>query len=307
MKNQRGIGLEIEFQIVDKDSHIPVSTINEIPSIVFIQEMISKISKSYSPYIHAEQVSVLCEITSDVNFTLMNSYAQIQQIEFDINSKILQYFNLQLLARPVVKSKFEIVPASLDPNSRSHQLFNQWGEDQIIKTAICSMQINDSFIMRPFIDAENQLDFLRKQILCYQTNIDKYLSLNSGFTFNGQNRIEISTELLWGVKSSSFEFYGFQIDDLMMPSKVDNNLDVLKWMLAHNQINLDDHQLKSMDQHAVLQMINPKNVHGYFKFKFDPRNLDKDWILEHRFLDASTSIENAQRFHEVYYNDLECI
>jgi len=307
MKSQRGIGLEIEFQIVDKDTHNPVSTINELPSIVYIQEMISRMSKSYSQYIHAEQVSVLCEITSDVNFTLLNSYAQIQQIESDINSKILQYFNLQLLARPVVKSKFEIVPASLDPKSRSHQLFNDWGEDQIMKTAICSMQINDSVIMPSYVDAKDQLDFLRRQILCYQANIDKYLNLNSGFTFNGQNRIEISKELLWAVKSSSFEFYGFQIDDLMMPSKVDNNLDVLKWMLAHNQINLNNDQLKSMDHHDVLQMINPKNVHGYFKFKFDPRNFDKDWILEHRFLDASTSIENAQRFHEVYYNDLECI
>ena len=307
MKNQRGIGLEIEFQIVDKNTHIPVPTINGVPSIVYIQDKISQMSRVYKDYIHAEQVSVLCEITSDVHLTSFNSFSQIQQIANDINLRILKSFNLELLARPVVKSKFDIVPSSFDTNSRSYQLFNQWGEDQIIKTAICSMQINDSFIMPSHVDAEDQLNFIRKQILCYQTHIDKYLQLNSGFTFGGQTRMDICKDLLWSVKSESFEFYNFEINDLMMPSKVDNNFDILKWMLAHNQIHIPCNQLNTMDQEEVLKMVNPKNVHGYFKFKFDPTNFDKDWILEHRFLDASTSIENAQRFHEVYYNDLECI
>lgn len=307
MKNQKGIGLEIEFQIVDKNTHIPVPTIKGLPSIFYIQERISEISHAYKQYIHAEQVSVLCEITSDVHFTLFKSFSQIQQIASDINFKILRGFNLELIARPVVKSKFDIVPSSYDANSRSYQLFNQWGEDQIIKTAICSMQINDSFIMPTYVDAEDQLNFIKKQILCYQTHIDKYLQLNSEFTFGGQTRMDICKDLLWSVKSESFEFYNFEINDLMMPSKVGNNFDILKWMLAHNQIHVPHEQLKSMHPQDILQLVNPKNVHGYFKFKFDPHNLNKDWILEHRFLDASTSIENAQRFHEIYYNDMECI
>jgi len=305
MENQRGIGLEIEYQIVDIDTNKPVSKIQNIPSIVYIQNQIQNRFSSHAANVHAEQLSILCEIVSDVKDTMVQSYFQISEIANIIDQKILSNFNLKLLPNPVVNSNFEIVPASLDPNSRSFQLFNQWGADQILKTAICSMQINDSYVMPVYIGADDQVNHLLKFFRVYQENISKYLTLNTTQTFQNQNRIQISEDLLWNVKHVSFEYYGFEKNDLMIPTKVETNTDILKWMLAHNQIHVPENKLLHIETETILKSISPKNIHGHLKVKYDPKDLYNTWILEHRFLDASTSLENAQRFHEVFYHDLE--
>src|SRR6056300_464546 len=116
MKNHLGIGLEIEFQIVDIDTHTPVPKIKNIPSIVYIQNQIQNRFSNLAANVHAEQLSILCEIVSDVKDTMVQSYFQISEIADLIDQKILSNFNLKLLPNPVVNSNFEIVPASLDPN-----------------------------------------------------------------------------------------------------------------------------------------------------------------------------------------------
>ena len=291
---QPKVAIEQELIFMNKGTKEVRSKINETPSIGFVQdelkikypEILSKTSR--------EQASCLLEVKSKPQKSLELAYEETQEVIRLINDKILNTHEVELQAQSVPTQDFEVVPASLDPQSRSFQLFNEWGAHNISKTVICSTQLNIDIDM-PFFssprDTIERIRFILNQLSSHKREITEF---NSGLTNqNGKTREDLLKELMRDAKGKHFD----SVDEILVPPFFNTNQEMFKWMLSHSGESIN---IGSLSDYDILRRISPKDMHGYLaKIKFN--NLDpfnSKWVLELRSLDSTSDFNKIKDFLE---------
>ncbi len=273
-KENFGIGLEIEGFI--KENGYGKEIIDGLPASEWTLKQVEEKIPNLYPYLSFEQASVMLEVKSDVFEKDGEAVTQILNIREEIN-KILKEKGCELVFQPVLEKDFDFVPATSDPNSRSQELIQKWGNTEkgrkLLKdTVTASLQINDS---RPFQNTDNldeKLELAFQIHNLYSRNFDQLNKFNGKIRdFEGESRIEKAMRLLQEVKRDLFLKRGIKNPlEAILPSEFKNIEEMKNWMKAHSDVdNFEDAQCKN--EHALTVKIK--------------RNNDI-WICESRVFDA---------------------
>lgn len=258
-KENFGIGLEMEGFI--KKENYGKDIIDNMPASEWTLNQVKQKIPSLFPYLSFEQASVMLEVKSDVFENEGEAIAQILDIRDAIN-KILYEKGCDLIFQPVLENDFDFIPATSDPNSRSQELIQKWGNTEkgrkLLKdTVIASLQINDS---RPFQNAKNideKLELALKIHNLYSKYFEELNKSNGKMKdCEGKTRIEKIINLLMEVKKEVFTKFG--INDpirALLPGEFKNIEEMKNWMKAHSDVEkFEDTNCKN--EHALTVKIN---------------------------------------------------
>lgn len=272
-----GVGLEMEGFIVNCER--TRERIDGLPASQWVMERVRQTIPELVPYLSFEQASVMLEVKTDVFAEPAEAIRQVMSIRGQID-RLLTEVGCRLVFQPVLREEFEFVPATNDPNSRTHQLIREWGCTpqgiaMLHATAIASLQVNDSRPFRHVLSAPDKLERAREIHNLYSANFDRLRTQNGPQrNSRGMTRMENLLFLLPSVKGETFARHGYDNPlNVALPGHFDDVESMKRWMCAHSDVdNLEDAKCKN--EHAVTVKVK--------------RDQDT-WIAESRVYDAVDS------------------
>jgi hypothetical protein len=185
----------------------------------------------------------------------------------------------------VMPAVFNLIPATINPESRSKQLFERWsrtaeGKDLLYSASIAGFQINDS---RPFAKLKNDQEKLERARRIHNLMSEDFERLNGSNKgmkdFRGKSRMENLFNLIPTVKGADFKKLGWTREkEIIIPPHFENVQAMKRWMAAHSGVeNFEEADCKN--EHAVTVKIKRKPV----------------WLAESRVFDAVDSEEEMTK------------
>ncbi len=278
MTQKFGVGVESEGFLLDNEGN-PVSKIDNLPASEWTMNKFTEKHPSLAENLGFKQASVMLEVKSDVFPEGLLACEQILEIRTLVNNVLMEK-GVKLVFVPVAEKPFEFIPATSDPNSRTHALIERWGKDadgqqKLLDTVTASFQVNDS---RPFANLET--DFDRLELAKRIHNQFRISAIPPGVLagvqwgikgFDGRTRIEKAISLLTKVKAAQFLRHGFHDSRLaVIPPHFFTVDEMKKWMMAHSDVSSFE-ETDSKNEHALTCKIK----RGQF------------WAVESRFSDAA--------------------
>jgi hypothetical protein len=276
---QIGVGIEMEGFIVGQNGFAR-ELIHDQPASQWTIEKVRQINPEIAEQVSMEQTSVMLEVKSGVQPGEIIALDEILEIRKAVD-KILGEVGCSLKFQPVMQYPFNLLPASINPESRSRQLFERWsgtneGKNLLYSASIASFQINDS---RPFAKLKNDQEKLERARKIHNLMSNDFERLNQANKekrdFRNKSRMENLFSLIPAVKGEDFKKLGqYDEKEILIPPYFENVQAMKRWMAAHSGVeNFEEADCKN--EHAVTVKIKRSPV----------------WLAESRIFDAVDSEE----------------
>ncbi|MGL5831111.1 MAG: hypothetical protein ACRCZE_03090 [Candidatus Altimarinota bacterium] len=282
MKNfeqlQTGVGIEMEGFIVGMENGLARELIDDQPASEWVMGQMRQRNPGIAEQVSMEQTSVMLEVKSNVQPGEIIALDEILEIRAAVN-KILAEVDCSLKFLPVMQNKFDLVPASINPESRSKQLFDKWsgtpdGRNLLYSASIAGLQINDS---RPFAKLktdQEKLERARRIHNLMSKDFERLNGVNKQMRdFRNKTRMENLFSLIPIVKGGGFKKLGmYEEKEILIPPHFTDVQAMKRWMAAHSGVeNFEEADCKN--EHAATVKIKRGSV----------------WLAESRIFDAVDS------------------
>ncbi|MBT4385129.1 hypothetical protein HOD30_05295 [Candidatus Peregrinibacteria bacterium] len=303
-QTQIGIGLEVECFIVDSEGKPAqeISIDGELMSTSeWIQQEVQRVFPELRGAISLEQIASHLEMKTLVCENRTIAARQIIATRRKVET-ILHAKGLHLSFQPVLEDELSLIPATLDPESRTFQLVERWGENAFHSATAC-FQVNDSRPFAHLLGPGDEMDMRRLEqarIIHNSFTAEKVAelrstNLNDMRSAQGLTRFEHAQTLLVSQNQERFARFGFPSEQILFPPQFDTIREMLRWMCAFDASSeITPTDFERMSDLSIFRRLNPKEMHSWtvkIKQSEDPR---QPWWVESRWgdsLEFSTATE----------------